>query len=506
MNYIISAFLSFGIIVVGYFFDDSVLHWFLLPVWGCGILIGADAVAWFRGQLDTFDIKGLIGVFGFHFFFLSPIVFISGSLQTSYIESPTDWRYWIGFMGLINLVSLVAYNLLEYLGGIGVRPLKTTWCFSPGRSTFVLGGAIVLSFAAQAYVLFRFGGYSGISAALFSGNTIVFAGAGIPRMMANSSPLLCMFGFLLLIRHTFRWKKNIISGLALLFLFSTIQFAMTGTYSSRGLVVTAIFWSVVLLHYFWRPLNAKFLLSLFAPMIVISWLYTFYKDLGPQVFEYLKRDDAIQLLEKKTGRSLAGVLIGDFSRVDVHAYMLYRLVTHPEEYDFRYGLTYLGDFAPIIPMWIWRGKPASSGKVIAGTELLWGRGFYDEGERYHRATRAYGVGGEMMLNFGPWAVPFAYGLWGFLVGRFRRFIRNMPEFDLRRFVVPYLIWLIPNMLAWDMDNWLAHTMNRAAFPVLIIWLAADKNPLSIGFHRPSRSVSIREGDVASEPTYQPTIS
>ena len=69
MNYIISAFLSFGIIVVGYFFDDSVLHWFLLPVWGCGILIGADAVAWFRGQLDTFDIKGLIGVFGFHFFF-----------------------------------------------------------------------------------------------------------------------------------------------------------------------------------------------------------------------------------------------------------------------------------------------------------------------------------------------------------------------------------------------------------------------------------------------------
>jgi hypothetical protein len=239
-------------------------------------------------------------------------------------------------------------------------------------------------------------------------------------------------------------------------------------------VVTFIIWVVILFHFFWRPISAKSIIVMLVPMIFLSWIYTFYKDLGLHVFEYLNKENAIGLLEEKTGRSLAGVFIGDYSRVDVHAYILYRLVTKPESYDLRYGLTYIGDVAPIIPMWIWPNKPTSSGKVIAGTDLLYGKGFYNEKLKYHRSTRAYGVGGEMMLNFGPWAVPLAYAIWGFLVGRFRRYMRSIPATDLRRFCVPYLIWLIPNMLAWDLDNWLAHSMNRAVFPMLIVWLLANK--------------------------------
>ena len=483
-NHLISFAITVAVLVAAFIANNHILHWFLVPVSVCGILIGADAVAWFRGKLDCFDVKGIIGAAGYHFFFLSPVIFIAAELSPLYAELPKDWKHWIGLMGIINAVSLTVYLGFERLGRAGRKRLKTVWVFHRTRSVFVLGCALAAALGAQAYILFRFGGLSGIVAAQFGDDARVFAGAGIPRMLANSMPLLCFFGFLLLNRHSFRRQKSLLAGLILLTLFGCFQFAVSGAYSSRGMVVTCAVWAVILIHYFWHPINAKQVVLLIVPLVLVGWLYSFYKDLGPRVFDYLQEENALQKLEKKTGRTFAGTLIGDLSRADVHAYMLYRLETAPEAYDFRYGLTYLGDFIPMIPYWIWRDKPASGGKVLAGTDLLWGKGFYKEGVGNRRANRAYGLGGEMMLNFGPYAVPVAYALWGFMVGRFRRYTRSIQARDLRLFMVPYLVWFIPNMLAWDLDNWVAHSTLRAFIPMLIVWLMAAKvrnrTPLASG--------------------------
>ena len=41
--------------------DNHLLHWFVTPVYFCGVLISVDAVHWFRGKMDTFDPRGVGG-------------------------------------------------------------------------------------------------------------------------------------------------------------------------------------------------------------------------------------------------------------------------------------------------------------------------------------------------------------------------------------------------------------------------------------------------------------
>jgi len=45
-----------------------------VPVLASGLLITPAALEWLRGRFDIFDARGLFGVFGFHFFFLAPLL------------------------------------------------------------------------------------------------------------------------------------------------------------------------------------------------------------------------------------------------------------------------------------------------------------------------------------------------------------------------------------------------------------------------------------------------
>src|SRR5438552_1320042 len=55
-------------------FSSECVHWFVIPVFACGLIMYHDAVNWLRGMLDPFDPVGLLGVFGVHFFFFAPLL------------------------------------------------------------------------------------------------------------------------------------------------------------------------------------------------------------------------------------------------------------------------------------------------------------------------------------------------------------------------------------------------------------------------------------------------
>ena len=52
---------------------DQAAHWFLIPLVLCGIVIGWDAVDWFRGRLSLYDPAGIIGQPEPQWFFHRPI-------------------------------------------------------------------------------------------------------------------------------------------------------------------------------------------------------------------------------------------------------------------------------------------------------------------------------------------------------------------------------------------------------------------------------------------------
>ena len=57
--------------------SPAVEHWFLLPVFLCGVLTAVDLVRWARGRLDAFDPQTVIGLLGFYGFFVAPLLHVT---------------------------------------------------------------------------------------------------------------------------------------------------------------------------------------------------------------------------------------------------------------------------------------------------------------------------------------------------------------------------------------------------------------------------------------------
>src|SRR5690349_8161791 len=57
--------------------DPYLLHWFAIPVYLCGVVIGVDAIQWTTGRRTLLDPIGIVGVVGLHFFFLAPLLHVT---------------------------------------------------------------------------------------------------------------------------------------------------------------------------------------------------------------------------------------------------------------------------------------------------------------------------------------------------------------------------------------------------------------------------------------------
>lgn len=464
-DYVIVTAISILIVISGILLTPTAIHWFLIPVIYCGILLGADGVAWFRGNMDTFDVKGLLGAFGYHFFFIAPVMYIVFGWGFVYLDNPADWRPWLGKMALLNSVGLTFYKLIQRWSQRGMNPHQKIWLIAPGRAAIVLGFALAAALVSQILLFVIMGGFKGLAIA-FTEHTVSLYRMGSLRLMGSGLPILILIALTVFFHRSGSQKASWVKIILILFFLSGLHLLATGMSTDRGLIVTAIFWMGVIIHYFWRPINARMLILMILPFIPLIWLYSFYKTIGLATLE----SGAIRSISTEIGQGLIGTLLGDASRVDIQPYFIYMRENHPGDYDLRYGSTYLEAAHSIIPLWVWPAKPPDSGKVIAGTELLYGKGYYESTNPFRRSSNAWGIAGEAMLNFGIIGVPIAYAFLGFIVGRFRRYVRGIPPGDPRLFFLPYAIWFIVNLLLWDSDNYLAHFLVRGSFTVIICLL------------------------------------
>ncbi len=451
--------------------SEELRHWFVVPVLLCGILIGADAVDWFR-RLDPFDPIGILGLLGVHFFFLAPLLHVTRDFWMGEVVAPPDWRDWLGRMAWLNAAGLLAYLLVRD----GVPSVRTEsirevagWRLNPQRFVLLAFGGLLVSGVLQLWVYARYGGIIGyIEKALDYSDPERMQGMGSIFMISESFPILALMAFAVYARQS-EARRSWPTLLAVLLVFFVLKMLFGGLRGSRSNTIWGLFWAAGIIHLWLRPISRRSLIVGGSFLILFMYLYGLYKGAGLEAVDTFTDPKAQGELADKTHRTFETLLLGDLGRSDVQALVLHRLADPTSDYRYAYGRTYLGALALLVPKSIWRDRPPD--KVLEGTELLYGRGSYIEHDWV--SARVYGLAGEAMLNFGPGAVPLGFALLGFIVRRLRSFLAALPPDDPRRLIGPFLIVLCLSILGSDSDNLIFALLKDGLMPFVVLWFSAD---------------------------------
>jgi hypothetical protein len=478
--------------------SDECLHWFLVPLTLCGILIGVDAVRWFTGEVDTFDPVGLVGLFGVYFFFLAPLFHVRWDHWIDEVLPPPDWRFWLGAMAALNAVGLLAYRaaLAHVDAGTFAMPKATTaWHLRPKRFWWAWGVGVAPAAALQIWVYARYGGLMDYMTAA-EHREQAFLGIDRIGMLSGSFPVLLILAYAVVVaarRKTPTWTALCLVLLA----FVLLKLLFGGLQGSRAEIVWAAFAAVGVVHYWIRPLSRNTVLIGVCALVPFMYIYGFYKSAGvdglQKAFESSQSRAAV---EGKIHRPISSTLLDDLGRSDVQAYLLYRLNQPHCDYQYAFGRSYVGAVLSLIPGPLWRERPPT--KVKEGTEILYGAGSYRERpisstferDRYvGMSSRVYGLAGEAMMNFGPWSVPLAMALFGVMVGRVRRWALTWRRHDARRLLLPWAITILFGILVNDSDNVVWFVEHIVAVPFVFVYIVCTTRRSTAALARAAADVA-----------------
>jgi len=145
-------------------------------------------------------------------------------------------------------------------------------------------------------------------------------------------------------------------------------------------------------------------------------------------------------------------------------------VKDPGDYSYRWGLTYAGALAILIPRNIWPDRPDF--KTDAGTEAQLGK------STPLLSLRVYGLAGEALLNFGPAGVVPMFALYGGLLGWYRRKFKSWDLSDARMFLAPFWAVLFASAFVGDSDNLVFAALTHGAIVAIAVFAASKRLPAS----------------------------
>lgn len=453
--------------------SGRLMHWFVLPVLACGVLVGMDAYDWVRGRMSLFDPVGIIGLLGFHFFFLAPLLHISWQFLMESPIPPVDWRADMGGMAILNLIGLVIYRWTrDIFVRCAPQQKPTQWRLNKQLFVFLIPLMLLFTGALQLWVYAKFGGIVGYMAVATSNEFPErMAGMGIIFLFSETFPVLAIMLFAVYAQDKPRWQSwPVLFGVLVAFLVLRMLFG--GLRGSRSAILFALLWAAGILHFYVRPISRQALLIGVAFMVMFMYAYGFYKAAGTKSFQAIEDTQARTEIRESSGRDFESVLLGDLSRADVQAYIFDRVwrpsdVTN-SDYQYAWGRTYLGAMALFVPEAIWPNRPIH--KVKEGTEIIFGMGTYQPGETW--SSKIYGLSGETMLNFGVLGVPFAFAIFGLIVSLTRRFLMTLTVGDTRLLMYPYLVTFCALVLTADSDNLMVYIVQQGAFPLLMVCICS----------------------------------
>ena len=468
-DYAIAA-VSVGVLALLFMlWDKPLLHWYVLPVTVCGILSGVDIVRWLRGRVDFFDPKTLIACLTFYGFFLAPLMHVLwNTFGLGDLILYGDWRPWLGAMACLNALGLLVYRSTHNFTFDRTRPSTTWWEIDHKRFYPVFAFALASSIAGVTAFLWQLGGIAGMIEA-YDRNQEAFAGKGWLLVLAWP---LAVLSFIVIVfawadRHR-KTRHRLMTAVLLLSLAGAGHFLLLGWYGSRSATIWAMFWMAGIIHYRFRKLSPQWVAVGVTLLIAFMYFYGFYKERGRSSLDVL-RSPAMWINPKGyERRDVKSLLLEDLARADADAYVLHNLVKDPGDYDYRWGLTYAGGLAILIPRYFWPDRPEV--KIEAGTEAQLGKA------TPWRSLRVYGLSGEALLNFGPLGVVPMFAAYGALLGWYRRKLWGWDWSDARMLLAPFLAILFATGLAGDSDNLVFAAVTEGTLIFTAIFLSSKRLP------------------------------
>jgi hypothetical protein len=454
--------------------SHGVAHWYVIPVFFCGVIVAHDMIDWIRGRFDVFDPVGMFGAFGFLFFFLNPMLHVVWDLWIVEPEiRPDDLRPWMGWMACLNLVGLLIYRYLRDPLAGQVKPNRKAWIADPGRICVVLPILLVLSVFLQGLIYSGRGGLVGYMESYTRRDMAYQTESGFVAVFAESFPILAMMGYALLARRRPALASWGALTLTMLVMFVAMLY-FGGLKGSRSNTLFSLFWIVGMVHFTIRPLPKKLLLVGFVIVAILGYAYTLiYKAGGLKGVQAVESGAGLDYLQRKTGRSMEATLLGDIGRADMQSFILKQICDPHFDYELSLGRTYYATLCRCIPRFIWADRPPLKAKE--GTEVEFGKGTYDPITRY--ASYVYGATAEGMLNFGPVAVPIVFLIWTLFVARSRKWIYSLAAGDVRRLLSPFLALVCITSFMGDSDNIHFTVLKWGALPFLFLWFCSSRVPV-----------------------------
>lgn len=464
------------LLILAYFMASSkdFIHWFIIPVLACGVVIGSDAVSWILTEESIFDPAGIIGVLGFHFFFFAPLLHISTDFWMSYVTPPSDWRPWLGRMAILNLIGLLIYRFVREIKPSKTSKEKRVWTIDERIFPVVIIAGLAITAVIQIMVYRQQGGILGyIQAYEVRYEEQTFKGMGWIFMISESFPILAFMGLAFWARKR-PYAKTWGSLLLVLIIFFILQILFGGLRGSRSNTIWKIFWAAGIVHFWLRPFSKRLMYAGIVFVIAFMYIYGFYKGAGTDITKLLSGTSGRIELENETSRSIEATLLGDLARSDIQAFLLYRLANSQSDYEYAWGRTYAGAVSILIPRSIWPDRPIN--KVKEGTQIQYGMNAYPA----RNSSRIYGLSGEAMLNFGVLAIPFAFVLFSLVIRKVRLWFSAWTAKDARWLLAPYLVNLCFLILTADSDNIVFFLIKNGAVPIFTVVISSRISTISNG--------------------------
>jgi hypothetical protein len=444
--------------------DPDLIHWMVIPTAIAGTLIGVDAAAWVLKGYDAMDPRGLIGLFGYHFFFLVPLLHVKWDYWPQYVAPAEDWRQSLGMLAVINMVGLLIYRFGISLRVHTERPPRRR----VDKDAFLrwLVPAVLVSLLASMVTVARFGGVQAYWQVITESRDSL-EGAGYLLLIAEAWPLLLFAGIVVAKSTWLRDHRWFLLGLIVAFVVA--QLLAGGLRGSRSNTIWPALIALGIVHHLVRPFRRWALV--FAGVVLVSFMYIYglYKGAGTEVTSVLSGEVEAGVLAEETGRTTETVVLEDLGRAGIQAIVIdrQRTLDGPRPAN---GEGYVGDVLKFLPD-EWMG--GTRDKVALGTQTLYGM---DAFEQQQRSSRIYGLVGEGVLNFGIFFAALPFLAWTLYVRYATRVhLRAARHAGLGpKLLAPVLSITAILMMGSDLDNVIWFLAKQALPLAFVVWLSLDR--------------------------------